>query len=162
MRRIFPHFANNNSIGFFGKRSTFNVFNKLVANLINNIKAPCARTTTKPGAHNAILATNKLTKTAATVLNSRQIANAPPAFVAAIFVKIKPIVIETLGVRSWQPGVIAIRVKVARIAAHVVKHAVEHNRNAVLTRPIAQGNKILIGSKQRVYVHVVGGVVAVV
>ena len=142
-----------------------NLFNKVVRQLVGHIQTEACGTAPQPCVNDTALAGDELHIGGVLFVHLGQGLEAPPAAVAALIlgVKIVPAAVGGVGVAvSAAVTIAAFAVEIAAVGTGVAEHTVQHDANAVLGGLAAEHLKLLVGAQQRVYVEIVGGVVAVV
>ncbi len=94
----------------------------------------------------------------------RQCAHAPPAGIALwpAFKAVPGIVFRRLRLKSARLVIRPVRIKIAAVKSGMVKHAVKQHPHALLPRACAQLRKQCLVAQQRVNLHIVGRIIAVV
>ena len=162
---VLPHLAQQKLFRAYPLDGGADLLNKFVRQLVGHIQTETGSTTAQPCVDDAALAGDELHKGGGLLIDLRQGLEAPPAAVAALVlgVKVVPAAVGGVGVAvSAALAVAALAVEVPAVRAGVAEHAVQHDADAVLGSLAAEHFKLLVGAQQRVYVQVVGGVVAVV
>ena len=160
---VFPDFAEQQSIRFFGKYGLLDLGQEVVGKLVSDVQAPTMGTGAQPFADHAVLAQEPLAHQLGLLVDGRHVAHAPPAVVRAVLVEGKRIAPRRiLALPCTQAGVVAVAVEIDRVVARVVEDAVQDDGDAQLLGCLAQLGKVLLGAQDRVDLGVVGRVVAVV
>ena len=162
---VLPHLAQQELLRADPLDSGADLFNKVVRQLVGHIQTEACGTAPQPCVNDTALAGDELHIGGVLFVHLGQGLEAPPAAVAALIlgVKIVPAAVGGVGVAvSAAVTIAAFAVEIAAVGTGVAEHTVQHDANAVLGGLAAEHLELLVGAQQRVYVEIVGGVVAVV
>ena len=163
---VLPHLAEHSRLRINGLDLAAQLAQELHRQLIRHVKAPAAGALTHPVLHHGVFAAQDiLAEILVHFIDVGQRAEAPPALVVVrpVF-EGEPLLVRgfRVAVRADLFAVRAAAVEIYAVAAHVGKHAVEHNADAHRLRFLAELAQLLFIAEHRVDLHIVARVVFMV
>ncbi len=88
----------------------------------------------------------------------------PPAgiFIGEFTESVPRVVIRIFALVCAYGIVVSVSIEVYAVLSRMAEHAVDNYTHAELFGAIAQGRKVFLGAEDRVYLHIIAGVVAMV
>ena len=160
---VFPDLAEQQCIGFLGEHGLFDLGQEVVGKLVGHVQTPAMGASAQPLTNDAVLAQKFFTDKLGILVDGGHVAHTPPAVIRTVLMEVKRIAPRRiLTLPCTDAGIVAVAVKVDRVVARMVEDAVQDDGNAKLLGRLTQLGKVLLGAQDRVYLGVIGRVVAVV
>ena len=161
---VFPYLPQEQSLRVLLLHRFPQSVQKHIGKLISYIQPETGSSQRQPVSGDSFLPTDEFQIAGSFLCHLRKGLKAPPGSVfVGILLEGKPIVVWAfLGLIGAYRVIATKTVEIDAVASHMAEYPVKDHRDSQLSGGTAQGGKILVGAQQRIYMAVIGGIVAMV